>query len=329
MAFAFGLPLSLLALSWGSTFFSSEEMTEIIADELVGSGSLQELAVEALLRGSREQQQGVLEYLARQDLDELFPIVIPPDWARTQISRNLDNIYLWIDNDRPVPELVLDIRSIKARIAQGGANELVERVVSSWPSCGPEQIELLTRQGFRSGELPPFLCQPPEPLRAELITSATELVQRQASVLPDDLPFQQDAPQQTSRAEIMDLKRNLRLLRGLAQSGWLLPVSTLGLIVALAVRSWSQLLRWWGVPLLASGFGTFLAMFASGAMIERAQERGVLREIPFFFQAILGGVLDRFQDAAMGRLFVLAFLITAIGLGMLLAGLLLRRKRSV
>jgi hypothetical protein len=324
IAFAIGLPLSLLALAWGSVLFSADEMSEIIADELVGSGALQALAVESMLEGS-EAEQGVLEYLARQELDGLFSIVIPPDWAQFQISRNLENTYAWIDDDRLVPNLVLDIQPIKTRIEQGGADDLVEVVVNSWPACGAEQIEVLTRQGFRGEELPPFLCQPPEPLRTELIGLARDVVLRQVRELPNDLPYRQDAPLDASPDEIMDLKRSLRMLRGLSQSGWLLPLSALGMITALAIRSWTQLLRWWGVPMLASGLGTFLMMFISGGTIEQAQERGVLREIPFFFQSIFHGVLDRFQDAAMGKLFVLAFLITGIGLAMLISGILLRR----
>jgi hypothetical protein len=186
----------------------------------------------------------------------------------------------------------------------------------------------MTRQGFKGGELPPLLCQPPEPLRTDLVSLTTDIVLRQARELPDDLPYQQDAPRDVSPEQIMDLKRSLRTLRGFSRAGWLLPLSALGLITALAVRSWTQLLRWWGVPMLAGGLGTFLAMFIGGGMIEEAQDRGVLREIPFFFQSIFRGVLDRFQDAAMGGLFVLAFLITAIGLAMLISGLLLGRRQA-
>ena len=49
LIFAITLPLTLVAFAWGSVLFSADQITEIFTDELVGSGALQELAIEVML----------------------------------------------------------------------------------------------------------------------------------------------------------------------------------------------------------------------------------------------------------------------------------------
>ena len=62
LIFAITLPLTLVAFAWGSVIFSTEQVTEIFTDELVGSGSLQEIAIEVMLdqvpRGGKTLQPG-------------------------------------------------------------------------------------------------------------------------------------------------------------------------------------------------------------------------------------------------------------------------------
>lgn len=330
LAYAVTLPVSLLALAWGNVLFSPEEMTDIIAGELIESGALQTLAVEAMLQrgGGEDRQEGALDFLARQDLNELFAIAIPPGWARQQIQANLGNLYLWIDDQRLLPQIRLDIQPIKDQLAGGGAERLVEAIVSSWPACGAEQIEAIISGGFSEG-MPSVLCQPPEPLRSSMVGAAATTIERQAQALPDTVQPTGDARPGATEQDILRLKRSLRLLRGLAQVGWLLPVSALGLVTALAVRSWAQLLRWWGVAILVGGLATFLAMFISGGVVETALESASVAELQLLsFEPVLRSLVDRLLDATMGRLFVLAFLTTAIGVGMLIGGLWIGRRTA-
>ncbi len=331
LAYAITLPVSLLAFAWGNVLFSADEMTDIIAAELIDSGVLQRLAVEAILErgGGQQTEQGVLDFLARQDLDQILASVVPPDWARSQIQTNLENLYGWLDEERLIPQITLDLQPIKQHIQGGGAKRLVETVVGSWPACGPEQIEALIRQGFDGGELPQQLCQPPEPTRSNMVDQLVALLERQVGVLPDRVQPGGDTAPGANPQDMLRLKRGLRILRGLAQVGWLLPVSALGLVLALAVRSWPQLMRWWGAAILGGGLATFLAMFITGGVVESAMDSAVIAELPMIsIRPVLRSLIDRLLDATMGRLFVLAFLTTAIGLVLLLAGLMIARRKA-
>jgi len=238
-------------------------------------------------------------------------------------------LYDWIDNDHLAPDLFLDIRPLKDRLLSGGAEELSTAIVGSWPICGPEQVEILLSEGVPRGELPAFLCQPPEPLRTTVIAVATDLVLRQVSALPSTVEIGENNPLDTSPQELMDFKRSLRTLRAFSRAGWLLPVSMLGLVVAVAVRSWPQLLRWWGGSILAAGVGTFFMLGIVEATVEQARNSGPLKTaFPGPFASVIQDVIDRLLDVVSGQLFGLGLLIAGFGLIMLLVGIYLGRRAA-
>lgn len=331
VAIAVTLPFTLLALAWGRVLFSPEQMTDILAGELVNSGALQQFAIEAML--SREDTLadespggGPLDFLGRQRLDELLASLFPPDWARSQINGIVEDLYAWIDNDRLKPELGIDIEPVTDRLQAGGAEELAREVVSSWPACGQEQIQLLEIDALVRGELPPFFCQPPEPLRSRVIATATDFILGQTRNLPSFVSLGQGDGAEAPPESIMQSKRSLRFLRGFAEVGWMLPASLLGLIVAVTVRSWPGLLRWWGGPILGAGLGTFTTLGTSKAIAEQARNSQPFHStVGAFLEPVVQDVIDRLLDAVGGRMFVLAFAITALGLAMLLAGIFLDR----
>ena len=331
LIFAITLPLTLVAFAWGRVLFSAQEITDIFTDELVGSGALQEIAVEVLLdqvpRGGEGFAAGILNFLGRQRLDEMLAALFPADWTESQVRANIESLYAWLDNDRLVPELSLDIRPLKDRLLSGGAEELAKTVVSSWPTCGLEQVEILLREGVPRGELPAFLCQPPEPLHTTVVSLATDLILRQVSALPPTVELEGDGPLDTTPEELVEFKRSLRRLRAFSHAGWLLPLSMLGLIVAVAVRSWPQLLRWWGGSILAAGVGTFLMLGIVEGTVEQARNSAALRTaFPGPFEDVIQDVIDGLLDAVSGQLFFLGLLISGFGLVMFLGGIYSGRR---
>jgi hypothetical protein len=333
LIFAITLPLTLVAFAWGRVLFSAQEITEIFTDELVGSGALQEIAVEVMLeqvpRGGEGSAAGIIDFLGRQRLDEMLATLLPAEWAESQVRANIENLYRWLDNDLIAPELALDIQPLKDRLLSGGAEELATTVVNSWPTCGLEQVDILLREGVPRGELPAFLCQPPEPLRTTVISVATDLVLRQVTELPATVKIGDAGVADLSPQELVEFKNNMRTLRALSRAGWLLPLSMLGLIVAVAVRSWPQLLRWWGGSALAAGVGTFLMLGMVEGTVEQARNSGPVRAaFPGPFATVIQDVIDGLLDAVSGQLFVLGLLIAGVGLVMLLVGIYLGRREA-
>jgi hypothetical protein len=246
------------------------------------------------------------------------------------VSGALEGLYSWVDNDQLRPAMVLDLRPIQRHLAGGGASQLVEIILASWPECAPEQLDELALAAI-SDAVPMQYCEPPEPFRSVLAEFATQAVVLMVSDLPAEADLLAGDPDLASRGadELMALKEQLRLLRAFSRWGWLLPLSLLGLIMALAVRSVRGLTRWWGIPLLLGGALSFLAAVAAsgsvGALLARAVGEPAL---PDAFLQVVEGVGEGLAERALGRMSVQSVMLAGGALILLVVGLFLGRNRA-
>ncbi len=322
-----GLPLSLLAFDWARVFFDPERMSAAVGQHLLDSGVLRQAVADSLLRGEGGEGVQAFRHLDEAGRQKLLDILIPPGWAQAQLERVMHDLYAWFDDDRPAPKLTLDIGPLKDRLMGGGAQELATLLMDSWPPCGPDQLAQLSQERIEWEGLSEGLqCSPPEPLRSTMIEQGAQLVQRQIRQLPDVVPLGEGAgdaaPQDVDR-----LKQGIRLLRAFTRWGWLLPLSTLGLITALVVRSWPQLLRWWGGPLAGAGVvGLFLLMGAGTLARRMTVQVTDTGQLPPIFNQAMQAVVDGLVDDMLGMLLAESVVFLLLGAGLWGIGAYLGRR---
>jgi hypothetical protein len=164
-------------------------------------------------------------------------------------------VYEWIDNDRARPEFVVDIAPLKAALLSGGASDLVEIVVDSWPPCTVAEMAQMG-VGALLGQQDLVLCEPPEPLRSGLVGILNVSLAASLRALPDQLSLSQPGASRPASPDVMNAKQRIRTVRALAAWSWLLSPALLGLVMAFAIRTWRGLALWWGVPLMGGALVT-------------------------------------------------------------------------
>ncbi len=148
-------------------------------------------------------------------------------------------------------------------------------------------------------------CEPSLPLLR--LASLKE----QVDGIPEAIPLLENA----NGVEASQVKEQLRFLRAALMWGWYLPLSLLGLVMALVIRSREDLRRWWGVPLLLTGAVTFVWAVigsASRMRLARAFSSGISSEGSLLqpaFQLASEGVLGE----ALGKLYIQAVLLLVAG----------------
>ena len=332
------LPLAVMGFNAGRVLFSPEEVAGVITERGLDSGALRRLVSERLL--SPEAAGGAPEfslaramsYLEPDEVDRVLDLLIPPEWARSQVSGILTGLYEWMDNEQLSPSLQLDVRPIQQGLLSGGAARLVETILDSWPACTVEQLDELGLAASVGGEVPIQYCEPPEPHRTQISELATEGLIEAARAMPPQIDLGGPDPAQPSAnpATVMAVKEQMRLWRALTSWGWLLPLSFLGLIMALVVRSLRGLARWWGIPLLIGGLLSLLAALIGSGLAE-----GMISQVfaeaalPEALTRLLQSILDGLRDRILGRVFVHSLLLI-LGAGFLLfLGFLLGRRQRV
>jgi hypothetical protein len=312
-AFVVLLPVGLVAQAFGSVVFSPEEIAIVVGPRLAEADAFRQ-AFAGILLGGETRGPGLSDLsralggLDPRELDAALEALVPEGWAREQAGNMLTDLYAWLDDPRPMPDLAADLRPLKEHLLGGGAEALVEIVVDSWPACSLEQVEEMTRLSAETGEVPILYCEPPEPFRSLLSGFATAAIEAEARSLPAEWPLGRDLVLARSTEDALAFKEQLRTLRVLTRSGWLLAMSLLGLVMAVAIRSWGRLGRWWGTSLIAAGVLTMMLGLALGGMVARALAQtdpgsqdpaGVARLLPALVAAIADGILGRVVIAAI------------------------------
>ena len=333
------LPISLLMFNVARVVFSPEIMSDMVTTRLVESGIIRGFITDSLLSPEVLQEQGprefefsrVLENLSPEERAAMVDILIPPEWIEDQISNSFEALNAWFDDDRPLPLIHVDVGPIKERLLGGGAVEIVDMIVDSWPSCSPAQVEQLREVVEFGGEFPDFMCEPPEPFRGRVIDLASSQLIQIVRELPQELPITGDQPHPRDMNDIAAIKEWIRLARVLSRSIWLLPIALLGLIMALVIRSWSDLSRWWGIPILISGVFTLMIvpLLSTIGEVFIAQQLSDLRHEANVAYELVVIVINGLREAIFGGLLFHAALVGGIGLVLLVGGWLVSRRPSV
>lgn len=335
--FAIGLPLALILFDIGEVIFSPDTVSEAVVTNVLETGALQNLLLEYVFIAEVDEIQrdeagsfkGALEHLKSADIEAIVNILIPSSWAETQITLLVSDLYLWLDSDQIYPKLSLNIQPVKDRLRSGGSREIAEIVLDSWPSCSMEQINRARTQIERTGELPIVACEPPEPMRGELLMMADQVLMDRINELPGSMRLFDPSNDNFQESEVREFKENIRFIRAWSNSSWLLILSILGLILALIVRSFQDLAKWWGYPLLVSGLILFLLVLLVSDPFTRRIER-ILRssDLPAVFQESIQGIAQYLQEEFVGLALVQFILLIGSGIGLLFLAYLLRRRQK-
>jgi hypothetical protein len=251
------------------------------------------------------------------------------------VSVSVDSIYAWIDSNDPQPKFVWDLTSPKARLAGEEGPRAIQVAYAALPVCTQVEIDDFQKrlaQVPQGTEVLYNLCQFPVPWQEDQVSDYLSSL----LVVNQNIPTRFDSGALLSQNSSSDpaaaaLKSQLRLIRSIAQWGWLVAAGLLVLILALAVRSRHSLGQFIGIPLAISGGITLaisavlmllivwggqadLASLSSARWIEQTSsgllraeiERSLLRLAAELFQPLL---TQGFNFAVVGALMIILTII--------------------
>lgn len=335
--FVLSLPVALLARSGAGVLFNPTTARAVIQTNLVDSTVLRQVVFDGLVSEmSGGQAAGtdmgrMVSSVGASQRESVAQILLPQDYVSGQVGNLVDSFYAWLDSTAPLPDLRLDLGPIQANLENGGSEALVDLVVDNWPACTPDQLQQ-AQTAILQGQAPPLLaCQLPEPLLSTQKTILINQVNLAVQVMPASVSLTQNAgPSEVE--QLASLRRGLDTIRTLARWLWLIPAAMLGLIMAFAVRSWRDWLRWWGYPLLLGGLlALLLSLLALGLgpnwLIHRLAGPGQLQGFPVILRQTTRDMFSDVYTRVIDGLAVRALIVMAVGAVLGVAGFFTSRSK--
>jgi hypothetical protein len=254
IAFIFALPVSIIAHNGIRVLFSAEVLSESLSGFLLGRGSVREQLLEELFNSGwieeRVSGRKPFHFLNLQDRFRIAEEIFPDEWIMVQIEEGFATSMEWLQTDDPAPKIYLDFKPVKQGLLAGGSKAIAEILMNSWPSCSREQ-ELVMRRALHSDAPLNFeFCKPGEDLHIELVDQLDFALQEHVRNIKSEILIFDAIGDSIYRDDLSNTKTGLLRLSLWLRRLRLSPLPILGLIMALVIRSFYDLGRWWGIPLL-------------------------------------------------------------------------------
>lgn len=259
-----------------------------------------------------------LRILPAAELQAAIAGILPPEDLKALSDDTLNSLFGYLNNQ--TDSVSVSLLPIKSRLAGPAGAELVTRIINAQPDCTLDQL-LQMGMGFLSGDI--ALCKPPAEMMGLIAPMLASQVQFMTTAIPDRvvLVSTENNPQGDPRIRLNGARLVMK---------WspILPVLFLVALTALAVRSLTDWLKWWGYPFLVIGAVSAVTALIGSPVLGIAI-RGVIQSQAGFLPPILISALGETVSAVSRQILSPVVLQAAIlgfaGFGMVVAAFL-RKK---
>lgn len=247
--------------------------------------------------------------------------LLPPDALKTMGDEALTSAFAYLNME--TDSASVSLAPLKSAMSSETGAAAAMNLLEALPACTVEQVAQITFDLFSGNEIQ--LCNPPDELTPLLVPVMQAQLQFAASIIPDTLPLAAAPAENDPRGRLKTLRLFLRLS----------PILPLGLLLALtvlSVRSLNDWLKWWGVPLLTTGFLSFAAGLLGaplfGKWIVFLLSTRLPNYLPDFLASFTGDLASAMARALLAPVLWQGLLLACIGAGMAGLGYFLSRRRS-
>ena len=201
-----------------------------------------------------------LKNLEAEDWEQFLSSLLKPEWMETETENLIDQLFLYLNNEESALNLKISMVEIKAHLRSEEGRAILLSLLHAQPACTEAQLQSLmddtASQDFSLDAL--LLCRPPQDLIEEMNSDIGSHFEEIIEELPDEINpasslFDEESPNSAASQED-DFRRALGWVRLGIHLSPMLPIICLLMMTLFAVRSLNNFLKWWGIPILISGF---------------------------------------------------------------------------
>jgi hypothetical protein len=262
--------------------------------------------------------------LTAEEWQGTISTLLPPEELRAMTDQTLDSAFDYL-NFRS-NSVVLSLLPVKARLAGDGGVSIVRGFLRTQPDCTLDQLTQMGL-GLLSGNV--ALCNPPD----AAMSFFAPFIQSQMQTITATFPDQVALVPGTESGTPNDPRLKLQWVRsGISISPFFLFLDLLA-IALFAVRSFRDLMLWWGWPLLITGGLAAMIALVGSPLIGAVLQLVIQIYGAAFLPPLLASAIAETASAVAGQMLlpviVQGFVLAVIGLMMVIVGMLMRKRERI
>lgn len=264
-----------------------------------------------------------LKELTVEEWQTTIATLLPPEELRALADSALDSTFDYV-NDR-TDTIVISLLPIKVHLAGEGGVNVIKQFLKTQPACTIEQLTQMGL-GLLGGDI--ALCNPPEEAMGLVEPLIRSQLQTINSAIPDELNLVPSAATGTSS----DPRQQLHMVRSAIRFSPFFVILLLLSVALFAVRSMSDLLVWWGYPLLMTGVIAAVIALIGSPVVGWLLQFVIQTQGAVFLPTLLASSLGETASAVASQMLLpVVFqggVIAVIGLGMVILSFFLSRRTT-
>jgi len=255
-------------------------------------------------------------FMSIEDWRRVSDELIPAEWVQNQTESILDTIDRIKYGDFSRLENIIDLSEVVERLQGDAGKRASEIIIASAPDCSTQQILQLRQFDGQPNSVFP-ICNPPQLQKNKATNLISDwfynvgiVIETQIRQENNSLSVPEEGAKVLNNLFQLDSQLSLLLL--------ICPLSLIGLIILLAVRTLKSFGRWLGWSFILSGIFTLLLIFMSQVPVFASLDEVVTAntDIERFAAQIYASFLRSVYTEASGTMLILAGMM--IGLGFIL-----------
>jgi hypothetical protein len=238
--------------------------------------------------------------LSTDDWEQMLSLILTPEWTKSEMESVLDQFFAFLNSDEEQLRITISLTGLKANLTGQKGMEFIRILVNAQPPCTETLLGILLDAA--AGDFSPeqlLLCRPPE----EIMDTLAPTMEAALDLVIDDIPDQailgKDLFSRNENISASDpnIETGIRFqtVRVMMQFGPILPLIFLVLIALFSVRSWRDLLLWWGIPFILLGLSALGMGLLALPLMDWGLETFVLSRIqgtidPGFLELLIDSV---------------------------------------
>lgn len=320
--FVIAAVMALLFFNFDRRAFTAETYQQAFTREDFYN-KLPNLMAKAIVSSDTDTSQSplVMEGMGVEAWEGFIRALLPTDVLKSLGDDVLNSTFAYFSMETDT--IQVSLAPVKTSMASEAGTQAIISLLTTLPACTFDQIARTTINLLSGGQIE--FCSPP----AEMLPLLTPVIQGQmqfaASIIPDRLTLA-TAPLQN------DPRQRLQTIRFFMRLSPILPLMFLFGLTIFAVRSLNDWLSWWGIPLLITGFITFVMGILGAPIVGAVLERILVNRLPVYLPAFLldftGELAAAMARAVLNPVLWQGLVLLIIGGGMIGTGYLLKTIKT-
>ena len=207
----------------------------------------------------------VIDIIDTEAWEDMSELIISPEWLESESKSNFSNGLSFLNGDTNVLSLVVNVEPVRAQLADGGTEELVNGMmaeVQQLEDCTADQ-ETDMREYLKDSGLAIRMpsCKPASALMVNIRTKLEQAMAIIVVSLPGDgqwvfheeAVLSDDITEDELKLGAKVTRHDFQMAENTIGINFLIPVMLMGLVIVFAVRTAKEFFFWIGLALIISG----------------------------------------------------------------------------